>query len=90
MSIRFGVCTSFDNIPVLIDAGYDYIEFNFTTLVNMSDEKFENAKSTVEKHKFYAEAFNCFFPSEIRLTGPDADTSLIAAHVRAGMSRAKR
>lgn len=86
--MRFGVCTSFDNIPALIDAGYDYLEFNFTSLVEMSEEEFKHAKATVEKYNFYAESFNCFFPWNIRLTGPDVDYDLIASHIRAGMSRA--
>ena len=86
--MRFGVCTSFDNIPALIDAGYDYLEFNFTSLVEMSDEEFEQAKATVEKYNFYSESFNCFFPWNIRLTGPDVDYDLIASHIRAGMPRA--
>lgn len=34
--MRFGVCASFENIPTLIEAGYDYLEFNFTSLVEMS------------------------------------------------------
>lgn len=88
MSVRFGVCTTFDKIPTLIDAGYDYIEFNFTTLVKMTDEEFEQAKATVEKYNFKAEAYNCFFPGEVRLTGPDVDFDLIAAHIEKGMARA--
>lgn len=88
MSIRFGVCTSFENIPALIDAGYDYIEYNFTSLVRMTDEEFRQAKAAVEKYGFYAESFNCFFPAEIRLTGADVDLRLISGHIRAGMARA--
>ena len=88
MSIRLGVCTSFHNIPTLIDAGYDYIEFNFTSLVQMTDEEFAQAKALVEKYDFYAESFNCFFPGEMRLTGPDVDYDLITAYIEKGMARA--
>lgn len=88
MSIRFGVCTDLENIPVLMDAGYDYIEYNFTKLVEMSEEEFEEAKAIVEKHQFYAESYNCFFPGTIRLTGPDVDYDQITAHIRTGMARA--
>ena len=48
MSLRFGVCTSFDNIPALKSAGYDYLEFGFNNLVNLTDEEFEEAKSVRE------------------------------------------
>ena len=43
MSIRFGVCATFDKIPVLISAGYDQLEFGLKNLVNMSDAEFEAA-----------------------------------------------
>lgn len=88
MSIRFGVCTTFDKIPTLIDAGYDYIEYGFGNLVKMTDEEFEQAKETVNKYKFYAESYNGFCPGEIRLTGPDVDYDVIAAHAEKGMKRA--
>lgn len=88
MSIRFGVCTTFDKIPTLIDAGYDYIEFGFANLVKMSEEEFVRAKVTVEKYNFYAEAFNGFFPADMRLTGPEVDFDEINAYVKQGMSRA--
>lgn len=86
--MRFGVCASFENIPTLIEAGYDYLEFNFTSLVEMSEEKFKQAKATVKKYNFYAESFNCFFPWNIHLTGPDVDYERIVSHIRAGMPRA--
>ncbi len=88
MSVRFGVCTTFDKIPTLIDAGYDYIEFSFGNLVKMSEEEFEQTKATVEKYKFYAESYNGFFPGEIRITGPDVDYDIITAHAEKGMARA--
>ena len=58
--MRFGVCTSFKNIPALIEAGYDYLEYNFKSLVETTDEEFEQARANVEKYNFYAECFNCF------------------------------
>lgn len=88
MSIRFGVCTTFDKIPALIDAGYDYVEFGFGNLVKMTEEEFAEAKAAVEKYNFKAEAYNGFFPGEIRITGPDVDYDRITAHTEKGMARA--
>lgn len=88
MSIRFGVCTGFENIPLLIKAGYDYLEFNFTTLVNMTDAEFNEALALTKKHNFYAECFNCFFPWDTRLTGEDVDFERITCHIKSGMARA--
>lgn len=88
MSVRFGVCTTFDKIPVIKAAGYDYLEYGFADLVKMTDEEFENAKAEVEKYEFKAESYNGFFPGEIRLTGEDVDWDVIAAHCEIGMKRA--
>lgn len=88
MSIRFGVCTTFDKIPVIKAAGYDYLEYGFANLVKMSDEEFENAKAEVEKYDFKVESYNGFFPSDIRLTGEDVDWDVIAQHCEKGMKRA--
>ncbi len=88
MSIRFGVCASFDNIPDLIEAGYDYLEFGFNVLVNMSEEDYKKALDTVKEHNFFAESFNGFFPGDMRLVGHEVDIDRIKAHCEKGLERA--
>ena len=88
MSIRFGVCATFDKIPVLISAGYDYLEFGLKNLVNMSDAEFEAALETVKKYNFYAESFNTFFSAEIALVGEKVDFNVISEYCEKGLKRA--
>ncbi len=88
MSIRFGVCSSFEKIPDLIEAGYDYLEFGFNALVNMSEDDFKKACDTVKANNFYAESFNTFFPGDMKLVGHEVDIERIKAHCEKGLKRA--
>ncbi|MEE0928681.1 MAG: sugar phosphate isomerase/epimerase family protein [Acutalibacteraceae bacterium] len=87
MKIRFGVCTTIDKIPTIIDAGYDYIELCFASVVTMSDEEFEKTKNTLEKYNIKAESYNGFFPGDMRLTGEGVDFEKITAYIEKGMER---
>ena len=90
MSVRFGVCTSFDNIPALIHAGYDYIECGFSELVAMSEEEFKKVKSYLNTYEIKAECFNAFAPGSMRLTGPKVVYKTIEEHCKKGMMRAAK
>jgi hypothetical protein len=41
--IRLGVCTSPDNIDLIADAGFDYIEIGFAWLNGLSEEEYQQA-----------------------------------------------
>ena len=36
--MKFGVCGNLARLPIIQDAGYDYIEMHFSTLALMSGE----------------------------------------------------
>lgn len=65
--MRFGVCCEYSKIEAVKKAGYDYFEPAFRNLINMSESEFEAVKADVEKHSLHAEAFNCFFPGDMKL-----------------------
>lgn len=88
MKIRFGVCTSIDNISTIKEAGFDYLEFSFQNLVNMTDEEFESTCEKVKQSGIQVEAYNGFFPASIPLVGDNVDYDIIAAHAEKGMARA--
>ena len=88
MGVCFGVCTTLDKIPELIAAGYDYLEYGFANLVNMTDEEFLNAKSIVEQYNFKVEGYNGFFTQDVRLTGDGVDYDAISDYCEKGMKRA--
>ncbi|MBQ1184035.1 MAG: sugar phosphate isomerase/epimerase [Clostridia bacterium] len=87
--MRFGVCSSVDNVPRLKALGYDYIEANFSNVVKMTDEEYTEWAKKVMESGFKIETCNCFFPGNVILTGPDADISFVHDYVELGMSRVK-
>lgn len=86
--MKFGVCGNLSRLPIIKEAGYDYIEMNFSTLALMSEEEFYQWRETLSRLDFRAEAFNGFFRSDVCLYGDGADLDAIAAYCETGFSRA--
>lgn len=86
--MKFGVCGNLSRLPVIQDAGYDYIEMNFSTLALMSEEEFIKTREELARVGMRAEAFNGFFKSDVILYGEKADLDAIAAYCETGFSRA--
>lgn len=87
--MRFGVCNPYTNIKMIKSAGYDYIELALCVVAGMSDKEFSEAYREVEKHSFPAEAYNGFFPAEIKLVGGEVDYDAIRRYTRSAFSRAR-
>lgn len=87
--MKFGVCCgNLSRLPIVQEAGYDYIEMNFSNLALMSEEEFTQIRDTLAAKNFRAEAFNGFFKPNIVLYGEAADLDAIAAYCEVGFSRA--
>ncbi len=86
--MKFGVCNPYTNIKLIKSEGYDYIELAFSVINLMSDKEFKNVYKEVEKHSFPAEAFNGFFPGDIKLTGDSVDLHAIREYAKRGFERA--
>lgn len=86
--MRFGVCTGAENIALVKNAGYDYIELNFTQINTMGEEEFLALKEKVLSSGIKAETFNCFFPGEMKLCGDEAKLERIAEYAERGFARA--
>lgn len=64
--MRIGICTGVENASAALAAGFDYVEVNTSVLATREDflgQEYRDAR---------AEASNLFFPSDIRLNGPEA------------------
>lgn len=85
--MRFGVCTSIDQAGLLADLGFDYVEVHAGSLGAMEEAEFAAFCQTNAAAPIHAEAANCLFPGEIRLTGPDVDPDTLRAYARKVMSR---
>ena len=76
--MRFGVCCALEDADTVLDAGFDYIEIGANTL---TDDPGRYAGLPIQ-------ATNLFFPSSIRLFGPEATPYLEVA--RQTVDRAAR
>ncbi|MCI8589281.1 MAG: sugar phosphate isomerase/epimerase [Clostridiales bacterium] len=86
--MKLGICCSVEQAPTAKKLGYDYWELNVRELAQMEDGAFEAYRQRVLDTGLAAEAGNCFFPAEIRVTGEAADLQAISAFARKALQRA--
>ena len=86
--MKFGVCANLSRLPAVVEAGYDYIEMNFSSLALMPEEEFVALREELARRNFHAEAYNGFFKPDVVLYGEKADLDAIAAYCETAFSRA--
>ena len=87
---RIGVCTSVGNAAIIKAAGGNHVEENLMNFVmpDKSDAEFEKNRRAAAQSVLPIASTNCFFPGEIRLTGPDFDIEKAAAYTEIALRRA--
>ncbi|MBR6739793.1 MAG: sugar phosphate isomerase/epimerase [Clostridia bacterium] len=80
--MKIGICYSIWKIDEAAAMGADYIEGNCTVTSELSEEDFEKLCAITDASPIKFEAFNCLFPGEIRLTGPEFDPAKVEAYAR--------
>ena len=86
--MRFGVCTSIDNIDMISALGFDYLEANATALAGLSDDEFVAACAKVEMASIKVEALNILFPKTFSLY--ETPTDELEAHLEKAFFRAEK
>ncbi len=86
--MKLGICTSIENAAAVASAGCDYIEPALNALATLDETAFEAIREQYSALAVPAEAFNCFFPGSIRLTGPDVDFAAIESYLETALARA--
>ena len=86
--MKLGICASPDQAGILSSAGYDYIEPALNAVAVLDEATFSRVRESYSALPVPAEAFNCFFPGSIRLTGPEVDYDEIGAYLQTSISRA--
>ncbi|MGI6705838.1 MAG: sugar phosphate isomerase/epimerase family protein [Clostridia bacterium] len=86
--MRLGVCTSLEHIGLLEKSGYDYIELGLASLEALAEKDFRELRRRVENSSIKAEAFNGFFPANIRLVGDAVDRQKIQDYLDKMVERA--
>ncbi len=77
-----------DLLPILQEAGYDYIELRVgEVLPEESEEKFDEIKDKIKRSPVRPEVFNCFIPGEIKVVGDKIDSSRLKNYLEASIRR---
>ena len=86
--MKFGCCTSLDNIGIVEKAGYDYVELPVNSVKPEAEEKqFLEVRKQVEQFELKPEVFNCFIPAHLKIVGPSTDSTRIYNYVRMALER---
>ena len=87
--MNIGVCTGLDALAAPVD-GLEYIEPGAAALLcpGADDAAFEAVAARAAAAPVPAKAVNCFFPGELKNTGPDVDATALDAWVTATCRRA--
>jgi len=86
--MRFGICTTPDNIDVLAPAGFDYAELSLNTIAALDPDAYESLRRQVGTSPIKVESFNGFFPWSMRVVGPNANPEAIRSYAESAMERA--
>jgi sugar phosphate isomerase/epimerase len=85
--MRFGLCTSPDNLELTGKLGFDYIEFSTASVAALNDEEFGALKVRMDKSPVKAECFNVLFPGAVRLVGAEADNGKMKTYLEKAFER---
>lgn len=86
--MRFGCCASLDQIQIVQDAGYDYIELPVSSVKAESpDSEFEGVLEFVRSFDIVPEAWYELLPLDIKVTGPEVDDYRIERYLRTALER---
>ena len=65
--MKIGVCCNYDRWGIVAEAGYDYVEGNFSKIAKATDEEFDEIKRALEASGVRMEATNGFFSGDFQL-----------------------
>lgn len=88
--MRFGICTSIDNIESLEKWGYDYLEANISKIAQMEEAQFQEAVKKVESSSIKVECFNILFPKTMYLLDPASEWKPVNDYLHKAFDRMKR
>lgn len=88
--MRFGICTSLDNVNRLAEVEYDYIELGVRNALipEASEDDFQIIKQRVEDAPLKPEAYAGFIPGDLRVVGDAVDSSRLSHYVETACRRA--
>jgi len=88
--MRIGCCAGIEQNKLLADIGYDYIELPLAKIMEIPEHEFSALKEDTSTWSIKPEVCNVFFPSNLRLTGPDIDFEVVMGYVESALTRASQ
>ena len=88
--MRFGICTSLENVNRLAEVGYDYIELGVrSALIPESDEaEFQKIREQAANAPLKPESYAGFIPGDLRVVGDTVDFPRLSRYVETACRRA--
>ncbi|PZE22258.1 sugar phosphate isomerase/epimerase family protein [Paenibacillus xerothermodurans] len=78
---QFGWCRGIQDAAMLQELGFDYIECALASLKLEDDEEYKKLLPSYLNSPIPVSAFNIFFPSDIKVVGPEVDKSRVRNYV---------
>ncbi len=89
--MKFGCCTSLDNVGIVEKIGYDYIELPVGSVKpEEKEEEFERIRKKLEKFDLKMEAFNTFVPPDLKIIGSETDFARLHRYVKIAFRRVNK
>lgn len=88
--MRFGVCASFEHLPALTAAGYDYVESSVAPTLKPElpeGEILPGLKQSLGTSPLTPEAFNVFLPGDLKVVGPQVDAARQERYLASAFAR---
>lgn len=87
---HIGVCRGLGDAQAAFEAGANYMEVNVQEYLvpEEDDETFQKKAEEIKASALPVYAANCFFPGEIKIIGPNADTPRAIAYAKTALKRA--
>ena len=90
--MRFGICTGLDNVKLLAEMGYDYIELGVSNglMPEADDTEFQKIRERVDRAAIKPEAYAGFIPRDLRVVGDSVDFPRLSRYVETACRRASQ
>ncbi len=87
--MRFGICRGLEDMEAAARAGFDYVEPPVREIAPAVGEgDMEALVRRAADSPIKPEAFNCFIPGDLKVTGPDASIDALREYVESVLPRA--
>lgn len=86
--VRFGICSSPEDAPALVELGFDYVEWPVrSTVGDGSEDSYPKLRRTAASLLIKPEAWNVLLPADLMVVGPAADHPRLARYLDVALSR---